>query len=50
LRTVTNCRTREKRNKEKGKNGGIVSVASENNSDNGDVLIIFAGCAADDAQ
>ncbi|ONM51226.1 Ustilago maydis induced11 [Zea mays] len=42
--------TREKRNKEKGKNGGIVSVASENNSDNGDVLIIFAGCAADDAQ
>lgn len=50
---IENCyklQNKEKRNKEKGKTGGTVSVASENNSDNGDVLIAFAGCAADDAQ
>jgi hypothetical protein len=50
---IENCyklQNKEKRNKEKGKTGGTVSVASENNSDNGDVLIASAGCAADDAQ
>jgi hypothetical protein len=41
---------KENRNKDKGKISGTVSVASENNSDNGDVLIAFAGCADDDAQ
>jgi transposase InsO family protein len=50
---IKNCyklQNKEKRNKDKGKTGGTVSVASENSSDNGDVLIAFAGCAADDAQ
>jgi hypothetical protein len=50
---IENCyrlQNKEKRNKEKGKTGGTVSIASENNSDNGDVLIAFAGCDANDAQ
>jgi hypothetical protein len=33
----------------KGKTGGCASVASDNSSDNGDVLIVFAGCASDDS-
>jgi hypothetical protein len=41
---------KEKRNKDKGKTGDTISVASENSSDNGDVLIAFVVCAADDAQ
>jgi hypothetical protein len=35
---------------DKGKTGVTVYVASKNSSDNGDVLIAFAGCAVDDAQ
>jgi hypothetical protein len=50
MRTVTNCRTRRRETRIRGKTGGTVSVASENSSDNGDVLIAFARCAADDAQ
>jgi hypothetical protein len=43
---------KEKRNvtsKPKGKTDGGASVASDNSSDNGDVLIAFVGCASDDA-
>jgi hypothetical protein len=50
---IENCyklQNKEKRNKDKGKISGTVSVASKNSSDNGDVLIAFAGCATDDAQ
>jgi hypothetical protein len=35
--------------KPNGKTDGSASVASNNNSDNGDVLIAFARCASDDA-
>jgi hypothetical protein len=43
---------KEKRNdtsKPKGKTNGSASVASNNSSDNGDVLITFAGCASNDS-
>jgi hypothetical protein len=52
---IENCwklQNKEKRNdtlKPKGKIDGSASVASDNSSDNGDVLIAFAGCASDDA-
>jgi hypothetical protein len=43
---------KEKRNdtsKPKGKTDGRASVGSNNSSDNGDVLIAFAGCASNDS-
>jgi hypothetical protein len=52
---IDNCwklQNKEKRNdmsKPKGKTDGSASVASNNSSDNGDVLIAFAGCASDDS-
>jgi hypothetical protein len=52
---IENCwklQNKEKRNntfKPKGKTDGSASVASDNSSDNGDVLIAFTGCASNDA-
>jgi len=50
---IENCyklQNKEKRNKDKGKSDSSASIACDNSSDNGDVLIAFAGCASDDAQ
>jgi hypothetical protein len=52
---IENCsklQNKKKRNdtsKSKGKTDGSASVASDNSSDNGDVLIAFAGCASNDS-